>query len=184
MTRGFDSFLSIMYLAGICFHLTNFETRHVSWAAGEKIAEEVAQVSGQGIKETVPLGTILKRPHVHYTVLDKHGFGNPNLTSMDKECVEIDIKYAGFIMRQQGQLEQVSRSVGLAVNKIGNSGFSFAFCLVSDVHWETLWADGTQAAQGYTRRFRLSIYQNIINGGSRKANKGDTFVLISVLSRQ
>lgn len=75
---------------------------------GEKIADEVAEISGQGIKETVPLGTILKRPHVHYTVLDKHGFGNPNLTSIEKECVEIDIKYAGFIMRQQGQLEQMA----------------------------------------------------------------------------
>lgn len=76
-------------------------------AANEKIAEEVAQVSGQGIKETVALATILKRPHVHYSVLENHGYGNSELTSMEKECVEIDIKYAGFIMRQQGQLEQV-----------------------------------------------------------------------------
>lgn len=73
----------------------------------EKIAEEVAQVSGQGIKETVALATILKRPHVHYSVLENHGYGNSELTSMEKECVEIDIKYAGFIMRQQGQLEQM-----------------------------------------------------------------------------
>lgn len=76
-------------------------------AAGEKIAEEVAEVSGQGIKETVPLGTILKRPHVHYSVLENHGYGNPELTDVEKECVEIDIKYAGFIMRQQDQLDQV-----------------------------------------------------------------------------
>lgn len=76
-------------------------------AAGEKIAEEVAEVSGQGIKETLPLGTILKRPHVHYSVLENHGYGNPELTDVEKECVEIDIKYAGFIMRQQDQLDQV-----------------------------------------------------------------------------
>lgn len=77
----------------------------------------VAQVSGQGIKETVPLGTILKRPHVHYTVLDNHGFGNSELTSMEKECVEIDIKYAGFIMRQQDQLKQVDWLLG-SINKV------------------------------------------------------------------
>jgi tRNA uridine 5-carboxymethylaminomethyl modification enzyme len=77
------------------------------FAVSDKIAEEVAEVSGQAIREVVPLQTLLKRPHVHYSVLDRHGYGNPELTDMEKECVEIDIKYEGFIMRQQNQLEQM-----------------------------------------------------------------------------
>jgi tRNA uridine 5-carboxymethylaminomethyl modification enzyme len=78
-------------------------------AVSDKIAEEVAEVSGQAIREVVPLQTLLKRPHVHYSVLERHGYGNPELTDMEKECVEIDIKYEGFIMRQQNQLEQVTQ---------------------------------------------------------------------------
>ncbi|KAL2645171.1 hypothetical protein R1flu_012758 [Riccia fluitans] len=71
------------------------------------IAEEVVKISGQSISEVVPLELVLKRPHVHYDVLERHGYGDPALTAMDKECVEIDIKYEGFITRQRHQLEQV-----------------------------------------------------------------------------
>lgn len=38
-----------------------------------------------------------------------------------------------------------------------------------------LWADGPQAAQGYSRGFGLSIYQNNIDGGSGEASKGEHF---------
>ncbi|CAK9863546.1 unnamed protein product [Sphagnum jensenii] len=91
--------------ARIAAEKQRLQTTRISMS--DKIAEDVAEVSGQAIREVVPLQTLLKRPHVHYSVLDRHGYGNPELTDMEKECVEIDIKYEGFIMRQQNQLEQM-----------------------------------------------------------------------------
>ncbi|CAM6110541.1 unnamed protein product [Calypogeia fissa] len=77
--------------------------------ATHKIAEEVKEISGQSINEVILLETILKRPHVHYDVLDRHGLGgDASLNNTEKECVEIDIKYEGFINRQRIQLDQMA----------------------------------------------------------------------------
>lgn len=71
------------------------------------IADEVAEASGQPLKEVLPLALMLKRPHVHYDMLDRHGLGSPALSAVEKERLEIEIKYEGFIARQQLQLQQV-----------------------------------------------------------------------------
>jgi tRNA uridine 5-carboxymethylaminomethyl modification enzyme len=63
----------------------------------------------QSIKGSITLADLLRRPSIHYIDLDRYGLGTPSLESFEKEGVEIEIKYSGYIKRQEKQIEYTSR---------------------------------------------------------------------------
>lgn len=75
----------------------------------EAIGKTIAAETQQKIKGSVTLADLLRRPGFHYANLDRYGLGNPNLDRVEREGAEIDIKYSGYLQRQQKQIDQVSR---------------------------------------------------------------------------
>ncbi|MDJ0597934.1 MAG: tRNA uridine-5-carboxymethylaminomethyl(34) synthesis enzyme MnmG [Crocosphaera sp.] len=75
----------------------------------EAVAINIVNDTQQKIKGSVTLADLLRRPKFHYHHLEQYGLGNKNLTTVEKEGAEIDIKYSGYLKRQQIQIEQISR---------------------------------------------------------------------------
>jgi tRNA uridine 5-carboxymethylaminomethyl modification enzyme len=76
----------------------------------EAVGQRIATETGQRIKGSITLADLLRRPGFHYPQLQQYGLGNPDLARAEREGAEIDIKYSGYIHRQQAQIEQVSRN--------------------------------------------------------------------------
>ncbi|MGB5915660.1 MAG: tRNA uridine-5-carboxymethylaminomethyl(34) synthesis enzyme MnmG, partial [Phormidesmis sp.] len=75
----------------------------------EKIGQQIYADTEQRIKGSVTLADLIRRPKFHYAQLEGYGLGNAELTRAEKEGAEIDIKYSGYIQRQQKQIDLVSR---------------------------------------------------------------------------
>ncbi len=75
----------------------------------EEIGQQIYADTQQRIKGSVTLADLIRRPKFHYTQLEHYGLDNPELTLAEKEGAEIDIKYSGYIQRQQKQIDLVSR---------------------------------------------------------------------------
>jgi tRNA uridine 5-carboxymethylaminomethyl modification enzyme len=75
----------------------------------EELGIAIASDTQQRIKGSITLAELLRRPKFHYTNLDYYGLGNSSLNQAERDGAEIDIKYAGYLQRQQNQIDQVSR---------------------------------------------------------------------------
>jgi tRNA uridine 5-carboxymethylaminomethyl modification enzyme len=74
-------------------------------AAGVAIAAD----TDQAIKGSITLADLLRRPGIHYADLTQYGLGRAELEPCETESVEIELKYAGYIKRQEKQIEYTSR---------------------------------------------------------------------------
>ncbi len=69
----------------------------------------IVATTQQVIKGSITLAELLRRPGFHYGNFHQYGLDNPALSLAETEGAEIDIKYSGYIQRQQHQIEQVAR---------------------------------------------------------------------------
>ncbi|MBC5795163.1 tRNA uridine-5-carboxymethylaminomethyl(34) synthesis enzyme MnmG [Sphaerospermopsis sp. LEGE 00249] len=75
----------------------------------EDIGRAIAQETQQAIKGSITLADLLRRPGIHYVDLERYALSNVTLNQAEKEGAEIDIKYSGYLARQQNQIEQIAR---------------------------------------------------------------------------
>jgi tRNA uridine 5-carboxymethylaminomethyl modification enzyme len=75
----------------------------------EKVSVKIIADTQQKIKGSITLADLLRRPGFHYTDLEKHNLHNSELNKAEKEGAEIEIKYSGYIKRQQSQIDQIAR---------------------------------------------------------------------------
>lgn len=75
----------------------------------EELGVAIATDIQQKIKGSITLAELLRRPGFHYVDLNRYGLSNLDLSLEEREGAEIDIKYSGYIQRQQHQIDQVAR---------------------------------------------------------------------------
>lgn len=75
----------------------------------DPVGQAIAQQTQAPIRGSATLAELLRRPNFHYADLEAHGLGDSSLAIAEKEGAEIAIKYAGYLQRQQAQVDQVMR---------------------------------------------------------------------------
>tara|TARA_Y100001970_G_C14239693_1_gene864114 strand:- start:641 stop:2608 length:1968 start_codon:yes stop_codon:yes gene_type:complete len=73
------------------------------------LAESIKNLIDSEIKGSITLTELIKRPQVHIKDLVKLGLIQKNLCSAVANSIEIDIKYSGYLKRQQNHIDQINK---------------------------------------------------------------------------
>jgi len=75
----------------------------------DPVAPAVAEETKAAIKGSITLADLLRRPGFHSGDLVRHGLAAAELPLDVREGAEIDIKYSGYLARQQQQIDQLKK---------------------------------------------------------------------------
>ncbi len=75
----------------------------------DSVAPAVAEETKAAIKGSITLADLLRRPGFHSGDLVRHGLAKAELPLDVREGAEIDIKYSGYLARQQQQIDQLKK---------------------------------------------------------------------------
>lgn len=83
--------------------------------ASDPAATAVAAATGAGINGSITLADLLRRPGLHGEDLVRLGLADRDLPIDVRDGAEIDIKYSGYLARQEQQIERVRRQLERAI---------------------------------------------------------------------
>ena len=78
-------------------------------AASEALNEMLEQRSSTPVANSARLADLLRRPEIRYSDLLPFDPGNPGLPQAVTEEVEIQVKYAGYLLRQERQVQEFKK---------------------------------------------------------------------------
>ena len=136
----------------------------------DSTGQQIAADTGQTIKGSATLADLLRRPGFHYVDLDRYHLSNPALTQAEREGAEIDIKYSGYIQRQQTQIDQVARQSNRA--------------LPPDLDYAAILTLSKESREKLAKVKPLTIGQATRIGGVNPADVNALLVYLEVRSRQ
>ncbi len=133
------------------------------------IAKLIASDTQQAIKNSITLADLLRRPGFHYANLETYELSNPTLTTAEKAGAEIDIKYSGYLQRQQHQIDAISRHANRP--------------LPSELDYSTIETLSKEAREKLSKVKPLTIGQASRIGGVNPADVNALLVYLEFRSR-
>lgn len=136
----------------------------------DEVGKQIVTDTEQKIKGSITLADLLRRPGFHYVNLDNYGLGNSELNRAEKEGAEIDIKYSGYIQRQQSQIDQVAKHANRP--------------LPTSIDYMTIDTLSMEAREKLTKVRPLTIGQASRIGGVNPADVNALLIYLEVRNRQ
>ena len=136
----------------------------------EELGQAIASDTQQKIKGSITLADLLRRSGFHYVDLDRYGLGNAHLNQAEREGAEIDIKYSGYLQRQQNQIDMISRQAHRS--------------LPPDLDYATIDTLSKESREKLAQVRPLTIGQASRIGGVNPADINALLVYLEIRSRQ
>ncbi|MFB2893197.1 tRNA uridine-5-carboxymethylaminomethyl(34) synthesis enzyme MnmG [Aerosakkonemataceae cyanobacterium BLCC-F50] len=136
----------------------------------DDVGKAIANDTQQAIKGSITLADLLRRPGFHYLDLNKYGLANPDLTQAEREGVEIDLKYSGYLQRQQHQIDQIAKHEHRK--------------LPPDLDYSVIETLSKESREKLTKVKPLTIGQAARIGGVNPADVNALLVYLEIRSRQ
>ena len=136
----------------------------------EELGKQILAETQQSIRGSITLADLLRRPGFHYVDLERYNLGDSSLKLAEKDGAEIDIKYSGYLQKQQNQIDEIVRHERRQ--------------LPADLDYMTITTLSKESREKLTKIRPLTIGQAARIGGVNPADVNALLIYLEVRNRK